>query len=115
MNVQSLNVLCNDDLLQLKQSCIRYRNNLINYNELNSIYNKFLKTELDEDLEWDIHTQWGRQGLQTRLVTLCKIIDKILYEKCQHEWTTDWIDTSYDTAKKIIYCPLCEITLKNII
>lgn len=42
-----------------------------------------------------------------------KAIDKLkenIYNNCQHQFVTDYIDTGIDTTHKITYCTICEFT-----
>lgn len=45
--------------------------------------------------------------------TIQKTIDELketIYNNCQHEFVTDYIDTGIDTTQKITYCSICEYT-----
>lgn len=37
------------------------------------------------------------------------IINKYLFEKCSHEWETDWIDIDCEKSISIKYCKKCEL------
>lgn len=40
---------------------------------------------------------------------LIEKINKILFEKCDHEWVNDYIDIDCEYGKNISYCKICNI------
>jgi len=40
-----------------------------------------------------------------------KVVEKCIYETCEHVFTEDWIDITPDKSKRIKYCEVCHMTV----
>ena len=94
MDISGVNVT---DLIKIRNECTRYKQNLKTKSEL---YECFSFYNISKDLQYT----------NNDIEKVIKIIEEHLLEKCEHEWTQEWIDVSLDESKLVTYCKRCEIT-----
>jgi hypothetical protein len=53
---------------------------------------------------------YNEASIQQLLDLYKNIVEDKLNNICNHEWTTDYIDTGPESSQQICYCKLCEIS-----
>tara|TARA_Y100000590_G_C14937587_1_gene719966 strand:- start:7 stop:234 length:228 start_codon:yes stop_codon:yes gene_type:complete len=65
-----------------------------------------LKTLISFVQKLRLEIQFLESDIEEKKIRL-REAEEVIYQNCQHNWITDYIDIDLDTSKTIIYCKYC--------
>ena len=103
-----------EELLNNKHNYININNNIMNIiDSYNSLKNCF--TCIDNLITYEAYIDTSNSYIKclTNILNQNKayidIINNQIYENCNHNFVTDWIDINPDESRQIEYCIICEL------